>query len=351
MTITPQEALARVIVHREIFFDEMVDLMRQVMRGEVSPVMTTAILIGLRVKKETIEEIAAAASVMREFSARVEVPDAGNLVDIVGTGGDGAHTFNISTAAMFVVAAAGARVAKHGNRSVSSSSGSADVLEALGAAIELQPPQVAACLAETGVGFMFAPIHHPAMRNVQPVRRELGVRTIFNILGPLTNPAGAPNILMGVFHADLVGIQARVLQRLGATRALVVHGRDGLDEITLAAGTMVAELRDGAIEEYELLPGEFDLPMADLRVIRVDSPAQSRAMMLGVLDGAAGPARDIVLLNAGAALYAAGVAGSIGDGVGRARAAIDDGSARAKLDDYVAATRRLTADPLPLAPC
>ena len=351
MTITPQEALARVIVHREIFFDEMVDLMRQVMRGEVSPVMTTAILIGLRVKKETIEEIAAAASVMREFSARVEVPDAGNLVDIVGTGGDGAHTFNISTAAMFVVAAAGARVAKHGNRSVSSSSGSADVLEALGAAIELQPPQVAACLAETGVGFMFAPIHHPAMRNVQPVRRELGVRTIFNILGPLTNPAGAPNILMGVFHADLVGIQARVLQRLGATRALVVHGRDGLDEITLAAGTMVAELRDGAIEEYELLPGEFDLPMADLRAIRVESPAQSRAMMLGVLDGAAGPARDIVLLNAGAALYAAGVAGSIGDGVGRARAAIDDGSARAKLDDYVAATRRLTADPLPLAPC
>ena len=351
MTITPQEALARVIVHREIFFDEMVDLMRQVMRGEVSPVMTTAILIGLRVKKETIEEIAAAASVMREFSARVEVPDAGNLVDIVGTGGDGAHTFNISTAAMFVVAAAGARVAKHGNRSVSSSSGSADVLEALGAAIELQPPQVAACLAETGVGFMFAPIHHPAMRNVQPVRRELGVRTIFNILGPLTNPAGAPNILMGVFHADLVGIQARVLQRLGATRALVVHGRDGLDEITLAAGTMVAELRDGAIEEYELLPGEFDLPMADLRAIRVDSPAQSRAMLLGVLNGAAGPARDIVLLNAGAALYAAGVAGSIGDGVGRARAAIDDGSARAKLDDYVAATRRLTADPLPLAPC
>ena len=351
MTITAQEALARVIVHREIFFDEMVDLMRQVMRGEVSPVMTAAILTGLRVKKETIEEIAAAASVMREFSARVEVADAGNLVDIVGTGGDGAHTFNISTAAMFVVAAAGARVAKHGNRSVSSSSGSADVLEALGAAIELQPPQVAACLAETGVGFMFAPIHHPAMRNVQPVRRELGVRTIFNILGPLTNPAGAPNILMGVFHADLVGIQARVLQRLGATRALVVHGRDGLDEITLAGGTMVAELRDGAIEEYELLPGEFDLPMADLRAIRVDSPAQSRAMLLGVLEGAAGPARDIVLLNAGAARYVAGIAESIGDGVGRARAAIDDGSARARLDAYVAATRRLAADPLPLAPC
>ena len=351
MTITPQEALGRVIVHREIFFDEMVDLMRQVMRGEVSPVMTAAILTGLRVKKETIDEIAAAASVMREFSERVEVADVANLVDIVGTGGDGAHTFNISTAAMFVVAAAGARVAKHGNRSVSSSSGSADVLEALGAAIELPPPQVAECIAHTGLGFMYAPIHHPAMRNVQPVRRELGVRTIFNILGPLTNPASAPNILMGVFHADLVGIQARVLQRLGAKRALVVHGRDGLDEITLAGGTMVAELRDGVIEEYELLPGEFDLPMADLRAIRVDGPAQSRAMVLGVLEGAAGPARDIVLLNAGAALYAAGVAGSIGDGVGRARFAIDNGSARTKLDDFVAVTRRLAADPLPLAPC
>ena len=350
MTITPQEALARVIVHREIFFDEMADLMRQVMRGEVSPVMTAAILTGLRVKKESIEEIAAAASVMREFSERVEVADVANLVDIVGTGGDGAHTFNISTAAMFVVAAAGARVAKHGNRSVSSSSGSADVLEALGAAIELQPAQVADCIARTGMGFMYAPIHHPAMRHVQPVRRELGVRTIFNILGPLTNPASAPNILMGVFHADLVGIQARVLQRLGAKRALVVHGRDGLDEITLAGGTMVAELRDGAIEEYELLPGEFDLPMADLRAIRVSGPEQSRAMVLGVLEGTAGPARDIVLLNAGAALYAAGVAHSIGDGVGRAQVAIDDGSARARLDDFVAATRRLAADPLPLAP-
>src|SRR3990167_5781960 len=240
MPITPQEALQRVLVHREIFFDEMVDLMRQVMRGEVSPVMTAALLTGLRVKKETIGEIAAAASVMREFAARVEVPDNSHFVDIVGTGGDGAHTFNISTAAMFVCAAAGAKVAKHGNRSVSSKSGSADVLESLGAAIELQPDAVAKCLAQTGFGFMFAPIHHPAMRHVAPVRRELGVRTIFNILGPLTNPAGAPNILMGVFHADLVGIQARVLQRLGTSRALVVHGRDGLDEITLAGGTMDA---------------------------------------------------------------------------------------------------------------
>ena len=343
MEFSPHEALQRVIVHREIFFDEMVELMRQVMRGEVSPPMLAALLIGLRVKKETIGEIAAAASEMREFAARVPVDDPRHLVDIVGTGGDGAHTFNISTAAMFVCAAAGAKVAKHGNRSVSSKSGSADVLEALGAVIELPPEAVARCIAQTGFGFMFAPIHHPAMRHVAPVRKELGVRTIFNILGPLTNPAGAPNILMGVFHADLVGIQARVLQRLGASRALVVHGRDGLDEITLAGGTLVAELRDGQIQEYEILPGEFGLAMADLREIRVDSPAQSREMLLGVLADQPGPARDIVLLNAGAALYVAGVAGSIGEGVEQAARAIATGAARARLDDYVAATRGLAA--------
>ncbi len=343
MAITPQEALQRVLVHREIFFDEMVDLMRQVMRGEVSPVMTAALLTGLRVKKETIGEIAAAASVMREFAAKVEVPDNSHFVDIVGTGGDGAHTFNISTAAMFVCAAAGAKVAKHGNRSVSSKSGSADVLESLGAVIELQPDAVAKCLAQTGFGFMFAPIHHPAMRHVAPVRRELGVRTIFNILGPLTNPAGAPNILMGVFHADLVGIQARVLQRLGTSRALVVHGRDGLDEITLAGGTMVAELRDGKIEEYELLPGEFGFAMNDLQSIRVESPAESREMLRDVLADKPGPARDIVLLNAGAALYAADVAGSISDGVSQARQSISSGAARAKLDQYVSVTQALAA--------
>ncbi|MEO7252038.1 MAG: anthranilate phosphoribosyltransferase [Arenimonas sp.] len=341
MTITAQQALQRVLDHREIFFDEMVGLMRQIMAGEISPVMTAALLTGLRVKKETVGEIAAAASVMREFAAKVEVPDSSHFVDIVGTGGDGAHTFNISTAAMFVCGAAGAKVAKHGNRSVSSKSGSADVLEALGAVIELQPAQVAACLAETGFGFMFAPIHHPAMKNVAPVRRELGVRTIFNILGPLTNPANAPNILMGVFHADLVGIQVRVLQRLGMKRALVVHGRDGLDEITLAGGTLVAELRDGRIEEYEILPGEFGIAMADLRAIRVDSPEQSRAMLVDVLDDHDGPARDIVLLNAGAALYAANVAGSIADGIAKARIAIESGQAKAKLLQYVEVTRRL----------
>ena len=343
MAITAQEALQRVLVHREIFYDEMVDLMRQVMRSDVSPVMTAALLTGLRVKKETIGEIAAAASVMREFAAKVEVPDNSHFVDIVGTGGDGAHTFNISTAAMFVCAAAGAKVAKHGNRSVSSKSGSADVLESLGANIELQPDAVAKCLAQTGFGFMFAPIHHPAMRHVAPVRRELGVRTLFNILGPLTNPAGAPNILMGVFHADLVGIQARVLQRLGTSRALVVHGRDGLDEITLAGGTMVAELRDGQIEEYELLPGEYGFAMSDLQSIRVGSPAESRTMLLEVLADKPGPARDIVLLNSGAALYAAGLAGSIGDGIAQARQSITSGAAQAKLEQYVSVTNALTA--------
>jgi anthranilate phosphoribosyltransferase len=341
MPITPQEALARVIVHREIFFDEMVELMRQIMRGEVSPVLTAALLTGLRVKKETVGEIAGAASVMREFASPVEVADRRHLVDIVGTGGDGSHTFNISTCAMFVCAAAGARVAKHGNRGVSSKSGSADVLEALGARIELRPAQVARCIDETGIGFMFAPLHHPAMRNVAPVRRELGVRTLFNILGPLTNPAAAPNVLMGVFHPDLVGIQARVLQRLGASRALVVHGRDGLDELTLSGGSLVAELREGRIEEYEVLPGEFGLSMADASALRVDGPGQSRQRVLDVLDDKAGAARDIVLLNAGAALYAAEVAASIADGVEKARIALSSGAARAKLAAYVEATRRL----------
>ncbi|HLU12515.1 MAG TPA: anthranilate phosphoribosyltransferase, partial [Arenimonas sp.] len=278
MPITPRDALQRVIENREIFHDEMVDLMRQVMSGQVSPVMTAALLAGLRVKKETVGEIAGAARVMREFAAKVQVPDAHNFVDIVGTGGDGANTFNISTASMFVVAAAGAKVAKHGNRSVSSKSGSADALEALGAAIELQPEQVAACIAETGMGFMYAPIHHPAMKNVAAVRGELGVRTLFNILGPLTNPAGAPNILMGVFHPDLVGIQVRVLQRLGARRALVVWGRDGMDEISLGAATLVGELRGDEVVEYEIHPEDFGIPMAASRNLRVENAEQSVAM-------------------------------------------------------------------------
>lgn len=340
MPITPQEALQRTIEHREIFRDEMVDLMRQVMRGEVSPVMTAAILSGLRVKKETVDEIAGAAQVLREFAVPVAVADRTHLVDIVGTGGDGAHSFNISTASMFVAAAAGARVAKHGNRSVSSKSGSADVLEALGADIELSPERVARCIDACGIGFMHAPLHHPAMKAVAAVRKEMGVRTLFNILGPLANPAGASSILMGVFHPDLVGIQVRVLRELGATRALVVWGRDGMDEISLGAATLVGELRDGKISEYEIHPEDFGIAMAASRNFRVADAAQSRAMLLEVLDDRPGMARDIVALNAGAALYVAGVAGSIDEGLARAREALASGDARGKLDAFVDCTRR-----------
>ncbi len=339
--MTPQSALQRVIEHREIFHDEMVSLMRQIMSGEVSPVMIAAIITGLRVKKETIGEIAAAASVMRELATPVRVPYDKHFVDIVGTGGDAAHSFNISSTSAFVVAAAGGKVAKHGGRSVSSSSGAADVLEALGANIMLSPEQVAACLAETGFGFMFAPNHHSAMKHVAPVRREMGVRTLFNILGPLTNPAGAPNTLMGVFHPDLVGILVRVMQRLGAERVLVVHGKDCLDEISLGAATMVGELKDGEIREYEIHPEDFGLQMQSLRQLRVGSAGESREMLLGVLGNQAGPAREIVCLNAGAALYVANVADSIPDGIALAREAIESGAARAKLDQFVQCTQRL----------
>ncbi len=338
--ITPQEALQRTIEHREIFYDEMLDLMRQIMRGELSPLMTAAILAGLRVKKETIGEITAAAQVMREMSARLEVPDNANFVDIVGTGGDGAGTFNISTAAMFVIAAAGGKVAKHGNRGVSSKSGSADVLEALGVNLSLSTAQIQACLAETGIGFMFAPNHHAAMKNVAPVRKEMGVRTLFNILGPLTNPAGAPNALLGVFHPDLVGILVRVMARLGAHHVLVVHGKDGMDEISLGAATLVGELKDGKIREYEIHPEDFGLHMAASRNLRVDSVTASREILLAVLDGKDnGAAREVVIFNAGAALYAANVAASIEEGIERARVVLASGAARAKLDEFVRFTQ------------
>ncbi len=333
--ITPSEALQRTIEHREIFHDEMLHLMRMIMNGELSPLMTAAIITGLRVKKETIGEITAAAQVMREFSTKVQVADPTHLVDIVGTGGDGSHTFNISTCSMFVAAAAGAKTAKHGGRSVSSKSGSADVLESLGANINLSPEQIARSIAQTGIGFMFAPNHHPAMKNVAPVRKELGVRTIFNILGPLTNPAGAPNILMGVFHPDLVGIQVRALQRLGAVHALVVYGRDGMDEVSLGAATLVGELKDGEITEYEIHPEDFGLPMASNRALRVDTPEESRAMLLGVLDNQAGAARDIVIFNAGVALYAANVSADIADGIARARQALESGAAKQRLQQFI----------------
>ena len=343
LAITPQEALQRTIEHREIFHDEMLHLMRMIMRGELSPVLCAAILTGLRVKKETIGEISAAAQVMREFSNKVPVRDKTHLVDIVGTGGDGAHTFNISTCAMFVIAAAGAKVSKHGGRSVSSKSGSADAMEALGVNINLTPAQIADCIAEVGVGFMFAPNHHPAMKNVAPVRKELGVRTLFNILGPLTNPADAPNILMGVFHEDLVGIQVRALQRLGAEHAVVVYGRDGLDEISLGAGTLVGELKDGVVREYEIHPEDFGLRMVGTRAFKVENAQESIAMLRGVLAGDAGPAHDIVCLNAGAALYAANVASSMEDGLRRAREAINSGAALKKLHELVAYSQRLLA--------
>jgi anthranilate phosphoribosyltransferase len=343
MPITNNEALTRAIEHREIFHDEMLELMRRIMSGEMSPAMTAALLIGLRVKKETIGEITAAAQVMREFSTKVEVPDKTHLVDIVGTGGDGSHTFNISTCSMFVAAAAGARVSKHGNRGVSSKSGSADVLEAMGVTLSLSPASIATCIADTGIGFMFAPNHHPAMKNVAPVRKELGVRTIFNILGPLTNPADAPNILMGVFHPDLVGIQVRALQRLGAEHAVVVYGRDGMDEVSLGAATMVGEYKDGGIREYEIHPEDFGLTMASNRALKVDSPEQSKTLVRSVLDNEPGPARDIVILNAGVALYAANVVPTMGDGVALARDVIASGKALAKMHQFIARTKELQA--------
>ncbi len=339
--ITPQEALQRTIEHREIFHDEMLHLMRLIMKGEVSPVMMAAILTGLRVKKETIGEIAAAATVMRELCTKVETPHNPHFVDIVGTGGDGSHTFNISTASAFVAAAAGATVAKHGNRGVSSKSGAADVLEALGAKIDLQAPQVAECIRHTGMGFMFAPNHHPAMKNVAPVRKEMGVRTIFNILGPLTNPAGAPNTLLGVFHPDLVGILVRVMQQLGAQHVMVVYGKDGMDEISLGAATMVGELKDGKILEYEVHPEDFGLAMISSRNLKVADAAESKGRLLGVLENQPGPALEIVCLNAGSALYAANLAPDIGAGITLARQTIESGKARAKLDQFIAFTNKL----------
>ncbi|CAN5914268.1 anthranilate phosphoribosyltransferase [soil metagenome] len=343
MTISNLDALTRAIDHREIFHDEMLALMRRIMSGDMSPVMMAALLIGLRVKKETIGEITAAAQVMREFSTKVEVADRTHLVDIVGTGGDGSHTFNISTCSMFVAAAAGARVSKHGGRSVSSKSGSADVLESLGVPLGLTPQAIARSIADTGIGFMFAPNHHPAMKNVAPIRKELGVRTIFNILGPLTNPADAPNILMGVFHPDLVGIQVRALQRLGAEHAVVVYGRDGMDEVSLGAATLVGEYKDGGIHEYEIHPEDFGFTMASNRSLKVETPDESRAMLLSVLGNEPGAARDIVTLNAGVALYAANVAPTMAEGVALAREAVASGRAMAKLHQFVARTKELVS--------
>jgi anthranilate phosphoribosyltransferase len=340
MTITPTEALTRCIEHREIFHDEMLHLMRMLMSGDMSPQIATALLMGLRVKKETVGEITAAAQVMREFATPVHTPYPEQLLDMCGTGGDGSRTFNISTAAMFVAAAAGVKIAKHGGRSASSSSGSADVLEALGANLELSPKQVAECIENVGIGFMFAPAHHTAMKNVAAVRKEMGVRTIFNILGPLTNPAGALNQLMGVFHPDLVGIQVRVLQRLGSRHVLVVHGRDGMDEASLGAATMIGELKDGQVLEYEIHPEDYGLSMMSNRGIKVSNRDESRELMLEALSGKPGTARDIVALNAGLAIYAGNVTPTIEGGLKLALDTIASGAARGKLEDFCAYTRK-----------
>lgn len=338
---TPQEAINRLSDKREIFFDEMVDLFRQVMEGKVTPVQLSAILMGLHVKSESVSEIAAAAQVMREFATKVVVSNTEHLVDTCGTGGDKAHTFNISTTGAFVAAAAGAKVAKHGGRSVSSQSGSADVLEALGVNLNLSPEQVSQSIETVGIGFMFAPSHHPAMKYAAPVRKELGMRTILNILGPLTNPAGAPNQVMGVFHDDLVGIQARVLKQLGSKHVMVVHGEDGLDEITLSGRTHVAELKHGFVTEYSIEPKQFGLDIAAIETIRASDKEASKSMLLDVLNNKAGPAKDIVLLNAGAAIYVAGLAGDLWGGVAKAREVIETGLARKKLDALVGFTASL----------
>lgn len=328
MTISYQEALTRCIEHREIFHEEMVDLMRTLMRGEMPEAIAAALLMGLRVKKETVGEITAAATVMREFATPVKITNADDALDMCGTGGDGSQTFNISTTAMFVAAAAGVPIAKHGNRSASSSSGSADVLEALGANIDIKDPnQVRECLEATNIGFMFAPYHHSSMKNIAPVRKLLGVRTIFNILGPLTNPAGAKNQLMGVFHPDLVGIQVRVLKQLGSKHVLIIHGMDGLDEASLGAKTRVGELKDGQIREYDIHPEDFGLSMYSSKHLRVKDSTESRDIVRGVLNNNPGPCRDIVVLNAGLAIYAGNKAESIAQGIKIADELISNGAA------------------------
>jgi anthranilate phosphoribosyltransferase len=339
MPMSPSEALQCCIEGRELSHADMTAMMRHIMSGDIPPTLVAAFLVALRTKKETVGEIAAAAQVMREFATPVHVPDIAHLVDVVGTGGDGAHTFNISTAAMFVAAAAGAKIAKHGNRSVSSKSGSADVLEALGANLALSPEQVAHCISSIGAGFMFAPNHHPAMKNVVPIRRELGVRTIFNILGPLTNPANAKHILMGVFNAELVGVQARVLQSLGMDHAMVVFGRDGLDEISLEGHTLIGELKNGQVSEYEIHPRDFGLNTAPTSSFQVANAEESKQIVLRVLGGETGPASDIVCLNAGATLYVADLAPDIAAGIAMAKAAITSGAARSTLDQFILATQ------------
>ncbi|HMV11827.1 MAG TPA: anthranilate phosphoribosyltransferase [Nitrosomonas sp.] len=338
--MSPQEILTRIIQHQDIPHDDMLVLMRQIMQGELSPVLIAAIITGLRVKRESIDEIAAAAQVMREFATSVEVSDTDHLIDTCGTGGDTSHTFNVSTASVFVAAAAGANVAKHGGRSVSSKSGSADVLEALGVGLNQTPQQIAQSIADIGVGFMFAPNFHSAMKHAAPVRRELGVRTLFNILGPLTNPAGAKNQLLGVFDAKLVNLLVSVLHRLGSRHVMVVHGFDGLDEITITGKTLIGELKQGERLEYTIQPEDFGMRSAPIEAIRVSDLNQAKDMLLAVLENEPGPARDIVSLNAGAAIYISGIAPSLSQGIAVAQETLASGAAKAKLQALVNYSRR-----------
>ncbi len=333
-----KEAINRILAHQNLTDEAMTQVMRSIMTGGATPAQIGGFLIGLRMKGETVQEIAAAARVMRELATRVEI-DAENLIDTCGTGGDSSGSFNISTASAFVAAAAGARVAKHGNRSISSKSGSADLLEAAGVRLDLTPQQVAQCVQKVGLGFMFAPAHHSAMKHAIGPRRELGVRTLFNVLGPLTNPAGAPNQLLGVFSDELLEPLANVLQSLGSRHVLVVHSRDGLDEISIGDHTEVAELKDGIVRRYAISPEQFGMQRTPVSELAVEGAGQSLAVIRSVLEDSPGAARDIVCLNAGAAIYAAGLAESLAEGVEKADTAIASGEARNKLDQLVILTQ------------
>jgi len=332
------QTLTQLLERRDLTHADMLDLMQHIMGGQLTAAQIAAVLVALRVKGETVTEIAAAAEVMRDLSTKVKVQDDGHLIDTCGTGGDGTQTFNISTVSAIVAAAAGAKVAKHGGRSVSSKCGSADILEKLGVNVNLTPEQVAHCVENIGVGFMFAPNHHIAMKHAAPVRRELGVRTLFNLLGPLTNPAGAKNQVMGVFLRDLTSKLAHVLQQLGSRHVLVVHGSDGMDEISISAPTFIAELKDGKISEYTVTPEEFGLKSAPVNAIQVSDADTAMAMLVSVLDDQAGAARDIVLLNAGAAIYVAGLADSLANGVKKAAEIISSGAAKHKLAQLIEAS-------------
>ncbi|MCF6355014.1 MAG: anthranilate phosphoribosyltransferase [Candidatus Polarisedimenticolaceae bacterium] len=333
-----KQAINQVLAHQNLTDEAMTQVMRSIMTGGATPAQIGGFLVGLRMKGETVQEITAAARVMRELATKVEV-DAENLIDTCGTGGDASGSFNISTASAFVAAAAGARVAKHGNRSISSKSGSADLLEAAGVRLDLTPQQVAHCVQKVGLGFMFAPAHHSAMKHAIGPRRELGVRTLFNVLGPLTNPAGAPNQLLGVFSEELLEPLANVLQSLGSRHVLVVHSRDGLDEISIGDHTEVAELKDGVVRRYAISPEQFGMQRMPVSELAVEGAGQSLAVIRSVLEDNPGAARDIVCLNAGAAIYTAGLAESLADGVKRADAAIASGEARSKLDQLIILTQ------------